>query len=98
GQGQRELLLALFGVLRGTSGEIRIDGKPSDISSPSEARRTGIDMAPIPEDRKTEGLMLPMTVRENLSFAALDRLSNAFGVIDTAKENAMIDEMVKLLA
>ena len=32
-------------------------------------------MALIPEDRKTEGLMLPMTVRDNLSFAALDRLS-----------------------
>ncbi|MCB1441288.1 MAG: sugar ABC transporter ATP-binding protein, partial [Nitratireductor sp.] len=46
----------------------------------------------------TEGLMLPMTVRENLSFAALDRVSNAFGIIDTAKENALIDEMVKLLA
>jgi ribose transport system ATP-binding protein len=55
-------------------------------------------MALIPEDRKTEGLMLPMTVRENLSFAALDRVSNAFGVIDTAKENALIDEMIQLLA
>ena len=32
-------------------------------------------MALIPEDRKTEGLMLPMSVRDNLSFAALDRLS-----------------------
>src|SRR5690606_4127017 len=42
GQGQRELLLALFGVLRGTTGEIRIDGKPSTIASPSEARSAGI--------------------------------------------------------
>jgi ribose transport system ATP-binding protein len=98
GQGQRELLLALFGVLRGTTGEIRIDGKPSLISSPSEARGARSGMALIPEDRKTEGLMLPMTVRENLSFAALDRVSNAFGVIDTAKENALIDEMIQLLA
>ena len=32
-------------------------------------------MALIPEDRKTEGLMLPMSVRDNLSFAALDRAS-----------------------
>ena len=31
-------------------------------------------MALIPEDRKTEGLMLPMSVRDNLSFAALDRV------------------------
>ena len=42
-------------------------------------------MALIPEDRKTEGLMLPMTVRDNLSFAALDRLSQG-GIIDRAAE------------
>ena len=53
-------------------------------------------MALIPEDRKTEGLMLPMTVRENLSFAALDRLS-ARGVIDRDKEESAIDEMIRLL-
>jgi ribose transport system ATP-binding protein len=41
--------------------------------------------------------MLPMTVRENLSFANLDRISNA-GVIDRARENSLIDAMVKLLA
>ena len=38
GQGQRELLLALFGVLRGVSGEILIDGTPVSISSPSAAK------------------------------------------------------------
>jgi ribose transport system ATP-binding protein len=54
-------------------------------------------MALIPEDRKTEGLMLPMTVRDNLSFAALDRISSG-GVIDRAKEARLIDDMIKLLA
>ena len=44
-------------------------------------------MALIPEDRKTEGLMLPMTVRDNLSFAALDRLTRR-GVIDRKAERA----------
>ncbi|TGQ85074.1 ATP-binding cassette domain-containing protein, partial [Mesorhizobium sp. M1C.F.Ca.ET.204.01.1.1] len=72
GQGQRELLLAFFGVLRGLAGEILVDGKAVSIASPSAARDGRIGMALIPEDRKTEGLMLPMTVRENLSFAALD--------------------------
>ncbi|RUU90762.1 sugar ABC transporter ATP-binding protein [Mesorhizobium sp. M7A.F.Ca.MR.176.00.0.0] len=97
GQGQRELLLAFFGVLRGLSGQILIDGKPVSITSPSVARDDGIGMALIPEDRKTEGLMLPMTVRENLSFAALDRLSKA-GIIDRAAEQRLIDDMVGLLA
>ena len=44
-------------------------------------------MALIPEDRKTEGLMLPMSVRDNLSFAALERISRG-GVIDRARETA----------
>ncbi len=97
GQGQRELLLAFFGVLRGLSGEILVDGKPQAIASPAAARSDGVGMALIPEDRKTEGLMLPMTVRENLSFAALDRVTRS-GVIDRAAEQRLIDDMVQLLA
>jgi ribose transport system ATP-binding protein len=96
GQGQRDLLLALFGVLRGTTGKILIDGKPRSIASPSKACDGSIGMALIPEDRKTEGLMLPMTVRENLSFAALDRVARR-GIIDRDKEEELIGEMVRLL-
>jgi ribose transport system ATP-binding protein len=96
GQGQRELLLALFGVLRGVSGEIRVDGAPASPSSPHAAKRKRIGMALIPEDRKTEGLMLPMSVRENLSFAALDRVSKA-GVIDRARETKLVGELMNLL-
>ena len=97
GQGQRELLLALFGVLRGCTGEVRIDGQPVRLASPAHARSEKIGMALIPEDRKTEGLMLPMTVRENLAFAAMDKVSSR-GIIDRAAEDRLLDEMVKLLA
>ena len=97
GQGQRELLLALFGVLRGVSGEILIDGAPVSIASPSAAKARKIGMALIPEDRKTEGLMLPMSVSVNLSFAALDRISRG-GIVDRARERRLIDEMIELLA
>jgi ribose transport system ATP-binding protein len=96
GQGQRELLLALFGVLKGISGEILVDGKPANIVKPRHAKSRKIGMALIPEDRKTEGLMLPMSVRTNLSFAALDRLSH-HGIIDRQAENKAVDEMVRLL-
>jgi len=54
-------------------------------------------MALIPEDRKTEGLMLPMSVRDNLSFAALGRLSR-WGIVDAAAEREAVAEMVRLLA
>jgi ribose transport system ATP-binding protein len=97
GQGQREFLLALFGVLKGVTGEMLIDGRRITISSPEAAKAKKVGMALIPEDRKTEGLMLPMSVRDNLSFAALDRFSRG-GVIDRAAERKAIDEMIKLLA
>jgi ribose transport system ATP-binding protein len=97
GQGQRELLLALFGVLRGTSGDILVDGKPVSLNSPRQAKADKIGMALIPEDRKTEGLMLPMAVRDNLSFAAMSLFSRG-GIIDAAAEQRAIDEMIKLHA
>ncbi|MDN5926639.1 MAG: sugar ABC transporter ATP-binding protein [Hyphomicrobiales bacterium] len=97
GQGQRELLLALFGVLRGVSGQVLIEGQPVGIGSPRQAKRGEIGMALIPEDRKTEGLLLPMSVRDNLSFAALDRVSRG-GIIDGTAEKSHIDEMIRLLA
>jgi ribose transport system ATP-binding protein len=97
GQGQRELLLALFGVLQGTTGEVLIDGRPVAIGGPHAAKRKDIGMALIPEDRKTEGLMLPMSVRDNISFAALGTLSR-WGVIDAAAEREAVERMVRLPA
>ena len=91
------MLLALFGVLRGTSGEVLIEGKPRRIKSPRAAKDDEIGMALIPEDRKTEGLMLPMSVRDNLSFAAMSHLSKG-GIIDPGAERRAIDEMIQLLA
>ena len=96
GQGQRELLLALFGVLRQWSGEIAVGGKPARLAGPRAAKADSIGMALIPEDRKTEGLMLPMTVAENLTMAALGRVSR-FGVIDPRRELERVAELLKRL-
>jgi ribose transport system ATP-binding protein len=97
GQGQRELLLALFGVLRSTTGEVLIDGKKVSLSSPNDAKHGNVGMALIPEDRKTEGLMLPMSVRDNLSMASLGKFSRG-GLVDRTAETKAIDEMIALLA
>ncbi|MFK8082959.1 MAG: sugar ABC transporter ATP-binding protein [Granulosicoccus sp.] len=75
GQGQKELLLGLFGVLKKCHGTIEIDGKPVSITSPLQAKQAGIDMALIPEDRKTEGLLLPMSIEDNLGLASLKKWS-----------------------
>ena len=96
GQGQHELLLALFGVLVGVSSTVEVDGKPVTLKSPRTAKGKGVGMALIPADRKTEGLMLPMSVRDNLSFAAAERFCR-FGLIDSAAEKTAIDRVIKLL-
>jgi ribose transport system ATP-binding protein len=96
GQGQRELLLALFGVLRGVQGEVAIDGAPRHIRGPAAAKSRANRMALIPEDRKTEGLLLAMPVDENISLAALPDLSRGI-VIDRTRESARVDAMIAKL-
>jgi ribose transport system ATP-binding protein len=96
GQGQREFLLALFGVLRGSTGEVRLGGRRAAFASPREAKRAAPGVALVPEDRKTDGLLLPMSVRDNLTLVAMDRLSRA-GVISAGDEARAVDEMVRRL-
>jgi ribose transport system ATP-binding protein len=96
GQGQTELLLAMFGVLRNTTGQMLIDGEEVKVTSPIVAKSRRVGMALIPEDRKTEGLLLPMTVAQNLTFAALDRVSR-FGLVNRAREASEIERIMRLL-
>jgi ribose transport system ATP-binding protein len=96
GQGQRELLLALFGVLTGVTGTVEVDGKAVNLSNPRRTQLPGGGIALIPEDRKTEGLMLPMSVRDNLAFAALGQFSR-MGLIDEKAQQAALQRMSELL-
>jgi ribose transport system ATP-binding protein len=96
GQGQRDLLLALFGALTGVTGSVEVDGARVSLSSPRSTRLRGGGIALIPEDRKTEGLILPMTVRDNLSFAAMDEYSR-FGLIDRKAQEAGLARVIELL-
>jgi ribose transport system ATP-binding protein len=96
GQGQREVLLALFGVLRNVTGTVRIRGRDGVPASPGAATKPALGMALIPEDRKTEGLMLPMSIADNISITALKWLS-PHAVIDRAAEKNAVDGMVRKL-
>jgi ribose transport system ATP-binding protein len=96
GQGQRELLLALFGVLRGLDGKVVVEGREVSLTSPAQAKNPSVGMALIPEDRKTEGLMLPMSVAENIGMAALGSLTRG-PFVDGAKEREAIERMVEKL-
>ncbi len=94
GQGQRELFGALFG-LTPSGGELQIRGKAKRLHSPRDAIHAGI--AFIPQDRKAEGLLLPMTVRENLTLPILRRLAAA-GVIRPAGERKAAVGMIERLS
>jgi ribose transport system ATP-binding protein len=96
GQGQRELLLALYGVLSGMQGSTKIDGVPVQIGGPAQAKALKLGMALIPEDRKTEGLMLPMSIRDNLTIAALSKLTRN-GMVDRAREAKHVEEAIRSL-
>lgn len=65
GSGRSELTRALFGIDRIEGGEISVSGKPVSINSPADALRQGIVL--VPEDRKTQGLILGQSVAFNLT-------------------------------
>jgi ribose transport system ATP-binding protein len=87
GQGQKSLLLALFGVLRGVTGRVTAEGREVRPGSPAEAKSAGIAL--VPEDRKTEGLMLPMSIADNLAIASLDAICTG-PFVDRTKEQAAV--------
>ncbi|MGC8468982.1 MAG: sugar ABC transporter ATP-binding protein [Acetobacteraceae bacterium] len=94
GHGHRELFLALFGAVQRSGGALRVAGKPLFPRRPRDAMAAGIAL--IPEDRKTEGLLLPMSVRDNLTLALIDLLCRA-GVIERKRERSLAQKMVATL-
>ncbi|MEP3114312.1 sugar ABC transporter ATP-binding protein [Nisaea sp.] len=96
GQGQKELLLALFGVLRNVGGTATVGEVSAICGSPAEAKSKNRKIALVPEDRKTEGLMLPMSIADNLLAASFGRVSNGI-FIDREKERAAVAEGISAL-
>ncbi len=96
GHGHRELFFMLFGAERVTGGTVEIDGRAVRIRSPRHAVRRRVGVALVPEDRKTEGLMLGMSIRENLSLAILRRIS-LLGVLRRRKERRAAQQIAERL-
>ncbi len=95
GAGRTECLETLFGLRAGgASGVIHIDGEPAKITSPVEAISHGLALAP--EDRKGEGLVLEMTVKENASLASLSSITR-FGLLKGAAEDRLAGRYVERL-
>lgn len=94
GSGRTEVGRAIFGADLLEKGEIFIAGEKCIIHSPADAIRAGIGF--ITEDRKHQGLVLGMSVGENVSLASLAQFC-ANGFINDDKEEEMITENIKKL-
>ena len=93
GAGRSELAKVLFGVGK-YQGKILVNGQPAMIKNPADAIRAG--MALITEDRKGEGLVPDLSVRENLALPNLRSLSR-FGFISHRMEQDFVDDSIQKL-
>ena len=96
GQGQKELMLALFGVLKGVEGQVSVGTMTGIPNSPALAKSTHRQIALVPEDRKTEGLMLPMSIADNLLAASYSRVSRGPFIDPGLERQAVADGIAKL--
>ncbi|TVR95916.1 MAG: sugar ABC transporter ATP-binding protein [Trueperaceae bacterium] len=90
GAGKSELLNALFSVTRATSGSVTFRGKRLRARYPSQAMRN--NMALITEDRKATGLILPMSVRDNMAISTLGRHTR-FGFVSALGVGRVVSSM-----
>ena len=85
GSGRTEIARCLFGADPWTSGDVSLGGKPFHPRSPSDAISAGIGF--VTEDRKEQGVVLSLPIRENISLASLGKLS-ALGFVRRGAERA----------
>ena len=96
GSGRTEVLRAIFGADRMESGIIEMDKKILNIATPKNAVRHGIGL--VPESRKEHGVVLNMTIRENITMTDMKKITSKFGFISDKREKKIVDNLIKKLA
>jgi len=94
GSGRTETVRAVFGTEQPISGTIRLDGKASNLAEPTDAIRAGMGFCT--EDRKYEGIIPGMSVRENLTLALMPHLAKR-GIIDETRQREIVDRFIQRL-
>jgi ribose transport system ATP-binding protein len=94
GSGAKALGSALFGLAKPTGGQILLGGERVKLGSPvaAVARRIGL----VPEDRRTHGVSLDLTVRENASLSSLSSFSR-WGFLNASQERRTVGDFVERL-
>lgn len=94
GAGRTELMHALFGLDKPDSGEVFFDGKPIQVKRPKDAINKGI--AYVTEDRKQEGLVLEMSIAQNITLSSMKELSSGLFVKE-GEERRIVKEQIERL-
>jgi ribose transport system ATP-binding protein len=96
GAGRTETLRAIFGADRRDGGHVSLaDGRPRELRGPRDAVRAGIGM--VPEDRQADALLLPQSIRSNITLATLRTVSRLRCWIDTTLERRVAGDMATRL-
>ena len=95
GSGRSECVRAIFGADRVTGGKVKVNGRQVRIHSPREAMKNGI--AYLPEDRKIDGIIGDLSVRDNI-ILALQVMKGFFKPFSKAQANQFADEYIKKLS
>lgn len=94
GSGRSELARAIYGADRAQTGTLKVDGKEVKIKSPLDAMNLGMGL--LPDDRKAEGIIGDMSVRENIVLAMQAKLG-MFKKIPMAKQIELADQFIEML-
>jgi len=94
GSGRTEVARALFAMDPATSGSVTFEGRPASFREPREAIRAGLGF--LTEDRKADGIVPELSVRENLTLALLPRLARG-GRVPEAREREIVRRFIERL-
>ncbi|MHC4132001.1 MAG: sugar ABC transporter ATP-binding protein [Planctomycetota bacterium] len=96
GSGRTETVRAIFGADKKDSGKIWLKGKRLKITSPKRAVQSGIGL--VPEDRKGQGTILSMSIRENVTMPSIWKIMGKIGMIKRRKEKYITEGLIEKLA
>ncbi len=93
GSGRTELARAIFGADHAEAGSIHVAGRRVTIRSPRQGVASGIGL--VPEDRKGQGLVLAMPIRQNVTLTCLQRFTNRLGMLRRRAERVSVDALAQ---
>lgn len=107
--GRTEILETLFGIRRAQGGKVTVQGTQTSIKSVRDAIRAGFGL--VPEDRRTQGLVLMHSVKDNLTLPVLGKMKKGpfldqkkmeqatkYSIDELAVKTDSIDQMIRLLS